>query len=188
MTPAEIFSGVIIAIIAASLIGIATIAYKFITNKILSKKLTPQEKQEMKEEFKIASNYYEKAEYKEAFRWFRKCANLGHAEAQYFLATMYKEKKGVMQNYKEALKWAGKSAEQGDAEGQYLYGYMHYKGLGTAKNLIKGYMWFNLSSKSGKTHVGNPKSIMAGQMNAEEIAEAERLVAEWQEEFEKRQQ
>ena len=187
MTPEEIFSGVIIAIIAASLIGIATILYKFITNRILSKKLTPQKKRKLEEQFLIASNYYEKKDYKEAFGRMRECAKRGHTRAQHTLAFMYRDKQGTMQNYKEALKWALKSAEQGDAEGQYLYGFMHYKGNGTDQNFIKAYMWFILSSKSGKSLAARSANMAAKDMNSNEIAEAEKQADEWQEAFEKRQ-
>ncbi|WP_230988311.1 tetratricopeptide repeat protein [Bathymodiolus japonicus methanotrophic gill symbiont] len=55
---------------------------------------------------------------KEAFKWFRKAAEQGHAGAQDNLGMMYAIGKGVVQDDKEAFKWFRKAAEQGHASAQ----------------------------------------------------------------------
>ena len=49
----------------------------------------------------------------EAFKWFRKAAEQGHAKAQYNLGLMYDKGQGVPQDYAEAVKWYRLAAEQG---------------------------------------------------------------------------
>ena len=52
---------------------------------------------------------------KEAARWFRKAAELGLAEAQNNLGTLYFKGEGVAKDRSEALKWYRKAAAQGCA-------------------------------------------------------------------------
>lgn len=48
-----------------------------------------------------------------AFKYQQKMANLGYAEAQYTLATMYEDGIGTKKNLDKALEWYRKAAEQG---------------------------------------------------------------------------
>ena len=56
--------------------------------------------------------------YEEAVSWYRKAAELGHAEAQYRMGKSYYEGKGAERDYAEAEKWYRKAAEQGSAVAQ----------------------------------------------------------------------
>ena len=49
----------------------------------------------------------------EAFKWYRKAAEQGYADAQYNLGNMYDKGRGVPEDKAEALKWWRKAAEQG---------------------------------------------------------------------------
>ena len=49
----------------------------------------------------------------DAVKWYRKAAEQGVANAQFFLAECYDNGKGVTRDEEEALKWYRKSAEQG---------------------------------------------------------------------------
>ena len=62
---------------------------------------------------------------KEAFKWYRKSAEQGHAQAQNNLGDMYSQGRGVLQDDKESVKWYRKSAEQGNAEAQNNLGDMY---------------------------------------------------------------
>lgn len=62
--------------------------------------------------------YYEKGDkypknYEKAVEEFTKAAELGNAEAKYYLGICYKDGKGVPQDQEEATKWFTKAAEQG---------------------------------------------------------------------------
>jgi hypothetical protein len=49
----------------------------------------------------------------EAFKWYKKAAEQGEANAQNNLAFMYNKGEGTPVNKAEALKWYNKAAEQG---------------------------------------------------------------------------
>ncbi len=54
----------------------------------------------------------------EAFRWFTKSAEQGHASSQYMLGKMYFYGEGVKQDYTEAVRCFTKGAEQGYVRAQ----------------------------------------------------------------------
>ena len=57
--------------------------------------------------------YYNKSNYTEAVKWYRKAADQGDAIAQYQLGRCYYNGEGVQQDYAEAIKLYRKAAEQG---------------------------------------------------------------------------
>jgi TPR repeat protein len=85
----------------------------------------------------------------DAARWFRKSAEQGNADAQFWLGHMYQEGNGVALDATEAVKWYRKSAEQGDADAQFWLGYMYYKGNGVALNTTEAVKWFRKSASQG---------------------------------------
>ena len=64
--------------------------------------------------------YYQEEKYAEAAKLCRCAAEQGNADAQYLLATIYEEGRGVPQDYAEAVKWFRLAAEQGHARAQYF--------------------------------------------------------------------
>lgn len=56
---------------------------------------------------------------REAFYWCRKAAQHNHAEAQYYLATMFENGQGTAKDDKQAVEWYTRSAEQGNVEAQF---------------------------------------------------------------------
>ena len=76
---------------------------------------------------------YENGDYGTASTYFRKAAEQGDADAQYFLGWMYDNGEGVTQNDKEAVKWYLKAAEQGDAKAQNSLGMMYRNGTGVTQ-------------------------------------------------------
>src|SRR5579864_361386 len=57
-------------------------------------------------------------------------AENGDASAQYELAGLYYQGKGVPQDYKHAADWYRKAADQGNPKAQYGVGFMYYEGRG----------------------------------------------------------
>lgn len=111
-----------------------------------------------KVQFQIGQNYEQK-DAAEAARWFRLAADQGLAPAQYSLANMYREGRGVPQNTAEAAKWFQKGleqdsqypaterdAEKGDASAQDNLGRMYLFG-----NDTEAVKWFRLAAEQGNT-------------------------------------
>ena len=57
--------------------------------------------------------YYDRKDYAEAVKWYRKSAEQGYMYGQYNLGDCYENGKGVTQDYAEAAKWYKKAADQG---------------------------------------------------------------------------
>lgn len=55
-------------------------------------------------------------DYFEAVRWFRKAAEQGNADAQYYLGCCFEHGKGVPQDYSEAVRWYQTAAAQGNVD------------------------------------------------------------------------
>ena len=77
-------------------------------------------KKDAKELFKEGKRRYKNKDYADAFKWYRKAAEQGHAEAQYALGGCYYLGKGVTKDHKQAVYWLRKSAAQGNADAQKL--------------------------------------------------------------------
>ena len=122
-------------------------------------------------------------DYAEAIRWFRKAAEQGNAKSQFSLASKYEEGQEVPQNYAEAIRWYREAAEQGEPHAQFNLGAMYAKGQGVPRDYVKGYMWIYLgaSRSSGDAHrkFAADRDRLAEEMTAKQIAEAQRLAAEW---------
>jgi TPR repeat protein len=54
--------------------------------------------------------------FKKAFDYYQKAAELDNPTAQYNLGCLYRDGKGVAVDKKQAMKWLGKAAEQGDED------------------------------------------------------------------------
>ena len=68
-------------------------------------------------------------------------AELGDAEAQFFLGVRYYNGEGVSQNYSEAVKWFTKAAEQNIPEAQVNLGKMYLEGKGVKRDPQTAKKW-----------------------------------------------
>ncbi len=84
---------------------------------------------------------YEKKNYAEAVRWYRKAAEKGNAYAMGNLARRYYAGTGVRQDYYEAFKWFMKSAEAGITESIVSVGWMYSQGQGVTKDNQQAVYW-----------------------------------------------
>ncbi|KAF9122081.1 hypothetical protein BGW39_010050 [Mortierella sp. 14UC] len=69
-----------------------------------------------------------------AMNWFKRVAKLGSAEAQFNIATMYRQGHGVLHNATTALEWYLKAAEQGHANAEYSVGLLYFNGVGVRRD------------------------------------------------------
>jgi TPR repeat protein len=114
----------------------------------------------------------------QAVEWYRKAAEQGHAKAQSSLGVRYYIGEGVPQDYAQAVKWFRKAAEQGDAATQSKLGVMYYKGEGVIQDNVYAHMWANIAASLGYERGPKVRDIIAEDMTAEQIAEAQKLARE----------
>lgn len=91
----------------------------------------------------------EKQDYMAAYQLFKELANKGNAEAQYNLAILYRQGKGVMQDNKLALQWFEKAAAQGLASAEYYLGHLYDSGEGVSKNAETAFSWYKKAAEKG---------------------------------------
>lgn len=87
----------------------------------------------------------------EAYRWYRKSAELGSPAAQYNLAVCYQDGEGVGQDYDQAIYWYGKAAAQGDADSQRNLGVLYYNGDGVEQDFAKAFELFLQAAEKNDT-------------------------------------
>ncbi|MDP4658109.1 MAG: sel1 repeat family protein [Opitutales bacterium] len=89
-------------------------------------------------------------DYAEAVRWFRKAAEQGDPDGEYYVGRAYDSGKGVSEDKVQAVKWYRKAAEKGVAIAQYMLGHAYETGEGVAKDEIEAYAYFNLAGATEK--------------------------------------
>ena len=92
---------------------------------------------------------YKAGDFVTALAEFKPLAEQGDAIAQYVLAMMYSEGKGVIEDDKEAVKWYRLAAEQGYADAQYNLGVMHERGEGLIEDDKEAVKWYRLAAEQG---------------------------------------
>lgn len=84
---------------------------------------------------------FEKPNYKEAFKWYKKAADRGHAKAQLRIAQYYEEGKSVKKNLDLAFNGYLTAANQDDMEAMARIVEMYEQGIGTFKNTEEAERW-----------------------------------------------
>ncbi|MDX8384343.1 MAG: tetratricopeptide repeat protein, partial [Ghiorsea sp.] len=81
-------------------------------------------------------------------------AHAGDAQAQYMLATLYDEGRGVEKNKDDALAWFSKAAKQGHSEAQYALAKALVES-GDESKLAQALTWFEKAAKQGHEQAGS---------------------------------
>ena len=89
---------------------------------------------EADELYKKAKELYDNNDYTQAFNYFKKAAEMGHAGAQCDLGDCYDSGEGVKQDQKVAVEWYKRSSAQKYAPGQRSLGLCYYYGDGVEQN------------------------------------------------------
>ncbi len=84
-----------------------------------------------------------------SFKWYRKAAEQGNANAQDLVGEAYFSGEGVSQDYKEAVKWLLKSAEQGNSGAQNRLRIMYAKVDAVPWNYHEAMEWLLNSAEKG---------------------------------------
>jgi TPR repeat protein len=85
----------------------------------------------------------------EAVRWYRRAADQGEANAEYGLAFMYHEGKGVSRDDAEAARWYRKAAEQGDEKAQCSLAASYAEGKGVPQDYAESVRWYRKAGDQG---------------------------------------
>ncbi|MDV7341373.1 tetratricopeptide repeat protein [Terasakiella sp. A23] len=100
-------------------------------------------------QYKLAVFYEaERTDYLNAQKWYRVAATKGqHAGAQYKLAQLYLNGRGVENDLPSAMKWFRLSSAQGDVRAQFFMGVANRDGWEKKPDFIEAYKWFLLANK-----------------------------------------
>ena len=94
-------------------------------------------------------------DYQQAFNWYLKSAEQGHAFAQFRLGNLYRDGYGVNQDYQQAFYWYLKSAEQGHAFAQIDLGNLYRHGYGVTRDYKKAAEWYRKAAEQGDSNGQN---------------------------------
>jgi TPR repeat protein len=114
-------------------------------------------------------------EYATALRWYTLAAEQSHIEAQYNLAMMYAEGRGIPQNNTEAVNWLRLAAVQGYADAQYRLGLAYGSGQGVPENDIRAYVWFSVSAAQGNENARGNRDGVRDKLTPSQLAQAQEL-------------
>ena len=103
---------------------------------------------------------YEKGDYGTALQIFIAVAEKGDLVAQFYLAKMYREGKGVSKDYKAAVKWFNLSAKQGNAVAQYHLGVAYSFGLGVVPDYEIALKWYLKSAEQSNAFAQHHLSLL----------------------------
>ena len=106
-------------------------------------------------------------------------AQQGQADAQFILAFMYDNGRGVTQDYKQAVKWYRKVAEQGKAYAQYKLALMYVYGKGVKQDKKLAHMWLNIAASLGNKKAAESRDFIAKEMSPSQIEKAQDMAREW---------
>jgi len=118
-----------------------------------------------------------RSQFAAAVEEFRAAAELGHREAQYQLAEMFLNGKGVAKDYHSAFYWFHRAAEQGDANAQNRLGWMCESGLGTDRDQTRAVNWFRVAAERG--HLEAQFNLGAKYDNGEGVVQNHAEAARW---------
>ncbi len=100
----------------------------------------------------LGLKYKSNNEPQKAFACFQKAAELGHAEAQYWLGFCYANGFGVAKNLENAFKWLQKSADQGNADAQCGIAWCYENGIGVPQDPEKASVWYQKSANQSNAN------------------------------------
>jgi TPR repeat protein len=100
-------------------------------------------------QFEDATAAYQRGDYATAVELIRPLAQQGDVRAQFNLATIYYNGRGVRQDHAEAAKWFREAADQGDMQAQRHLGFMYANGQGVARDDREAVRWYGRAAEQG---------------------------------------
>ncbi len=103
-------------------------------------------------EFEYAISYDRQEEYPRAFKYFKKAAELGHAEGMCGVAEYYEQGKGTEKDLSEAIKWYKSAIEAGSIYAPKALGDLHRAGTGVDMNMEEAVGYYKMGMSRGDTY------------------------------------
>lgn len=100
-----------------------------------------------------------------------------HGELEFTCATL--EDSEMARRDIDQLEKCELAAEAGAPEALYSLGLIYATGKGVDVDFVNAHKWFNLAAMRGSHAARDSRSDVALEMNASQIAEAQRLAREW---------
>jgi TPR repeat protein len=114
-----------------------------------------------------------------AAEWYRLAAEQGLPEAQNNLGALYSAGDGVPHDHAEAMRWWARAAAQGFARSQTNVAQLLSEGGDIPLDYVQAYKWATLAAAQGEVEAAEVRERVAKLMTPEQIAEANRLAADW---------
>ena len=89
-----------------------------------------------------------------AAKFFYDSAKMGYAQAQYNLASLFSEGRGVMKDDAAALFWYLQAAKQGDTASARTIGIFYLEGRGVSRSISKAELWLKKAAAAGDPEAG----------------------------------
>lgn len=87
--------------------------------------------------------------YAEAFEWFSKAAEQGHAASQLLLGLMYGDGEGVPEDDVKAVEWFKRAAENGDLDAYLQLSFAYFLGAGVSQDSQEAMKWLRAAAEQG---------------------------------------
>ena len=84
-----------------------------------------------------------------SLQWYRKAADFGSAQAQYYLGGMYEYGRRVPQDYGRAVQWYRQAANQGHVKAQVTLGFLYENGRGVPQDYTQAVAWYRKAAERG---------------------------------------
>jgi hypothetical protein len=120
-----------------------------------------------------------------ASRWCSAAARQGDPEASFLMANLYSQGRGVQRDRDEANRLYRTAAEGGVAQAQVIVGLDYADDENLPVNLVEAYRWLTIASSASTggadlTDVAELRESVRTRLSTEQLAEARRMVLEWQ--------
>jgi TPR repeat protein len=99
--------------------------------------------------------------------------------AQYNLAMMYGQGKGLAQSDAEAAKWFRKAADQGNAPAQVNLSLLYFTGKGLPQDSTQAYLWCSLAANAGDRNAAALLDKISQQMTPRQITQVKEEIRNW---------
>jgi TPR repeat protein len=101
------------------------------------------------DDVRTGTSLYVRGDYGAAAAVLKPLAEEGNVLAQFAIAAMYDDGRGLPQNLPRALSWYKKAAHAGLVDAQYMVGRFYGGGRGVKQNPSTAFYWFNLAAAGG---------------------------------------
>lgn len=122
---------------------------------------------------------YSCVDYPKAIALFKTYADQGHGLSQYMMGIMTEQGQGTEPDVDTAFNWYMRAARQGIVDAYFALADMYKKGISVAKDPVQAYAWFDLAKQGGHSLADDMLKELAGQLNADQIAQARQFAAQW---------